>query len=348
MRTIETGTLTVKVDGRPYATCNTAHRAALAYLQANDPDGTLVIRMVETNGGWGFMLIDSAPAGPAIVIDPADDDAIPDVKRPATVDETLAAEAEAEAKRAKGRERYAARKRSALARIVATVKAESETAVAVAEPARTVPRGWDVIEPHDDDADGPADAKMSGNAVRILRTYHAATPEEMAEGMTWYRTAAQEIRRRLVPLGVTFRQACGIVAALSPQTPWARNILYAERCCRGENTPATGDRRRLAESIRDGADPVKVVKGLKTGEFLACLLDQRTDRVCIDGHAYSIWVGRRIETSKVPTLRASDHAIIREDYQSAAYAAGVRPHQMQAITWLAWRRLHAVRRDRPQ
>ena len=74
-------------------------------------------------------------------------------------------------------------------------------------------------------------------------------------------------------------------------------------------------------------------------------VDQGTDAVCIDGHAYSSWAGIRYATSKRPRISNRECHVIADDYREAAGHVGIKPHQMQAINWLAWRRLHDVRRE---
>src|SRR4051794_22176224 len=79
-------------------------------------------------------------------------------------------------------------------------------------------------------ADTPTDAhhrdlNMSPNTSNILRCYWRARPDELHEGHMWYSQAADEACRRIPDRGREIILA--IVAALSPQTPWARNIQYA-------------------------------------------------------------------------------------------------------------------------
>jgi hypothetical protein len=185
--------------------------------------------------------------------------------------------------------------------------------------------------------------KMSRHALNILRVYHRAHPLELHSGLTWYANAAEEIEARLP---VERRTGCGVVAALSPQTAWERNIYYAELLCGGVDPPSTGARIALARSIFHGADPVAAVRGPKTSAFLACLLDQSTDAVCVDGHAYSVWLGRRVATSAAPCITPKLHGIIAADYRVAADAVGIAPHAMQATTWEVWRRIHPRTKSR--
>jgi hypothetical protein len=65
----------------------------------------------------------------------------------------------------------------------------------------------------------------------------------------------------------------------------------------------------------------------------------------VDGHAYAIWAGERIATTKTPKISAKLYASISADYIQAAdtinavTGASYSAAQVQAITWLAWRRM---------
>jgi hypothetical protein len=69
--------------------------------------------------------------------------------------------------------------------------------------------------------------------------------------------------------------------------------------------------------------------------------------VCIDGHAYSIWAGETIRTTKTPKIGPRLYEQIARDYTAAAALIGSHapsheipsPAQLQAITWLTHRRL---------
>src|SRR4051794_11594518 len=184
---------------------------------------------------------------------------------------------------------------------------------------------------------------MNPNVANILRTFYSATLDEVHHGMNWYAQASGEACRRIPdrPRDVVL----GIVAALSPQTAWARNIRYAEHLIYKGDCPSTKARKATARDILGGARPVDRLGGNKVRAFYVCLMNQDCDEVCVDGHAYSCWFGERIETSKTPKIGNRLYRVIADDYREAARILGVKPHQVQAVTWLAWRRLHNVRRE---
>jgi hypothetical protein len=185
------------------------------------------------------------------------------------------------------------------------------------------------------------------NVQNILNTLKMATPGQYEYGRNWYSRASAEIRRRLYWLPM--ETACGMVAALSPQTPWARNIRYAEALAMSGGCPSTRQRRDKALSILRGEATPRGVLNASTNNygkersFFECLLDPaNTQFVAVDGHAWSIWAGRRVHTSRTPHFHYGE---VAQAYFEAADIAGLTGCQTQAITWITWRHLHRVRRE---
>ena len=131
-------------------------------------------------------------------------------------------------------------------------------------------------------------------------------------------------------------------------------MLDAERLCR---TFAAGTlidaealkvstfngNKRKALQILSGDQPLDVLGGLKVRAFYACILGDAG--VCIDGHAYAIWLGDYVPTTKTPKISAKLYSSISAAYGQAAetingimgtsYSAA----QIQAITWTVWQRI---------
>lgn len=184
---------------------------------------------------------------------------------------------------------------------------------------------------------------MNPNVAHILRCFWKAKPDELHHGLTWYTQAAGEACRRIPDYDRD--TVLGVVAALSPQTAWARNIRYAELLIYQGRCPSTGARMKTANDILAGASPAERLGGNKVRAFFECLRDQECGAVCVDGHAFSCWSGERIVTSKTPRIGDKLYGVIADDYREAAHIVGVRPHQVQAVTWVTWRRLHGVRQE---
>ena len=99
-------------------------------------------------------------------------------------------------------------------------------------------------------------------------------------------------------------------------------------------------------NIDDHAD---ILKGRKITAFYQCIIGCK-DSCCIDGHAYSIWFGDRLTMKQVPNIGKRLYAEICSDYVEAAEILretgsrfeNLTAYEVQAITWVTWRRLHGI------
>lgn len=188
---------------------------------------------------------------------------------------------------------------------------------------------------------------MNVRCLNLLATYHKANAAEICDGQLWYRDRNCEANRLAEENGLTIRQTAGIIAAVSPGLRWEKNVECAERIIRGESLNGLGVRWyngvRKAERILAGHDPDVVLKGNKVRAFASCIVNPSDSvAVCIDGHAYAIWCGRRIPLDDVPPLNNRLYHRIAGDYVFVAKVLSIRPCQLQAVTWCCWRRLHNV------
>lgn len=189
------------------------------------------------------------------------------------------------------------------------------------------------------------------NSSRIVEVWNMATHAEFVEGMTWYENAHNEA---LNLDAENPDRAAGVVAALSPQCGWNRNLNLARRAYEsGEATGTIGACCRKATEILNGKDWRETLGGDKVRAF-AALISDPTDptTVCVDRHAFDVAVGR-------PTNDESRKALTRKGvYESFAAAyrraaatisretgENVTPAQVQAVTWVVWRRFKGADRD---
>lgn len=188
----------------------------------------------------------------------------------------------------------------------------------------------------------------------ILAVFFAANSAERLNGAQWYADALAFCTDVAQTTGLSISTIAGVVAALSPNNKWARNQQDAEQICRAFSAGTIDDaaaikaatfhaNKRKALQILAGDQPLDVLGGLKVRAFYNCILGNPA--VCIDGHAYAIYMGQCVPTTKTPTISAKLYASISEAYQQAAdtintvtgesYSAA----QIQAITWTVWQRI---------
>jgi hypothetical protein len=196
----------------------------------------------------------------------------------------------------------------------------------------------------------------------ILGTFYLSSEAERISGRRWYQqahTAALDLSGKYPVSVVT---AAGVISALSPNNSWHRNLLDADALidCFYEHGPYVASRVKVStfgNNLQKALtilklqhptveDVVTILNGRKITAFCRCILGSQTD-VCVDGHAYSIWAGETIRTYNTPKIDTRLYDQIASDYTIAAALIGSHvpareipsPVQLQAITWLAHRRL---------
>jgi hypothetical protein len=199
------------------------------------------------------------------------------------------------------------------------------------------------------------------NTRHIAAMLALASQSELADGIEWYARAERLGHRLSREYGCTFEQAVGVIAALSPNNQWARNCQDAEAMIQawavGAN-PLTvtvctyGAMRAKAASILALASPEReTIAGILNGRKITAFflsITGRTDAVCVDGHAYAIWLGQRVPTTKTPALGVRLYADIARAYRVVAKRSAalcgetLTPAQVQAVTWVTYRRLMGV------
>jgi hypothetical protein len=188
----------------------------------------------------------------------------------------------------------------------------------------------------------------------ILAVFFKATDLETINGAEWYPAANHAAQIMAARYSVTIETVAGVIAALSPNNKWERNLTDADSMIRaysmgGHNAAdsikvGTYNANKIkALAILSGNDCLQILGGLKVRAFYDCIL--AGDSVCVDGHAYAIWTGGYIPTTKTPKITPKLYEAIAADYRLAAATinsilqAEYSAAQIQAITWLTWRRI---------
>ena len=204
-------------------------------------------------------------------------------------------------------------------------------------------------------------AQLSVNAREIVAKFTLATSQEVQLGCDWYRSAFQIADRISDKYGLPTETVAGVIAALSPNNRWERNIIDAENiikcwaaggtdedvlavtCC----TYSTMKQKALDILTRD-IPIVEILNGPKIIEFFNCITNPMLNDVCIDGHAYSVWFGQRLTMKQVPNIGKKLRQQIKTDYVDACtfineeLNESFTPADIQAITWVAHKRIHNV------
>lgn len=155
-------------------------------------------------------------------------------------------------------------------------------------------------------------------------------------GLSWY-SDALSMCRTWRPRDTEY--AVAVVATLSPRCPWPRNIELASRYLRGLPIRVMGVTHKKLDRLRGERHPFPSLTGLKVRGFYGAILSGgQGEDVCVDRHAYSIYLGRTSSDKETNILqRPVEYDRVATAYREAARNFGVTPPQCQAITWVWWR-----------
>ena len=213
--------------------------------------------------------------------------------------------------------------------------------------------------------DHPVDHK------NIVKRFKSATPEEIRQGMNWYKDAHHTMKALAKDTKVSNHQMAGLISNYSPQTYWHTNIITAARVARekkaaggpGGGVMASTVQKTAAQRMLDGEHYNDVLDGHKTRAF-AHLIEHGGDqhqnnpqhpdykpRVVIDRHAHSAASGARLSDmafGRAGLKSKKKYGAVEQAYVDAAahlskkHGMQIHPHQVQAVTWLAQQRLNSV------
>lgn len=188
-----------------------------------------------------------------------------------------------------------------------------------------------------------------------------ASETDMHEGKEWYQRAYDLAVRLMHVYDLTLGQTIGVIAALSPNNKWERNCQDAEAlikahwlgsdpklvkvCTFNKNKDKALEILNLDSDDEDLGDKIQsILSGRKVVAFYRCISGFK-DTVCVDGHAYAIWLGERIPTTKTPSISKTLYDTITRAYVNVAKDSHgicgeiLTPAQVQAVTWVTYRRL---------
>ena len=158
-----------------------------------------------------------------------------------------------------------------------------------------------------------------------LALVEVASIAEIARAATWY-SEAQDIARELSirynePLD---RVAC-VIAAFSPRTTWAKNVVNAQNFLAGETVPTLTNNVNMARNgLRDG---FTALKGRKTNAF-AHNIAGYSNYVTVD-----VWMIRAAGYNRLDANKGM-YDLISDVVIDLASLYGITPMQMQALIWI--------------
>lgn len=178
--------------------------------------------------------------------------------------------------------------------------------------------------------------------------YALATPDEIASGRAWYDSARETIVQWANASGRSVANVAALVAVLSPQCDWERNLAAAFALLNGDTvgagplpTSVEKARRVLDENLTDTRAVMPT--GNKVAAFAANLAGDN-DAVTIDTHM--VEASRNSPDAIASFPKDAAYAQLAFAVKLAADEVAESPAALQAIVWVVWKRLHPAGRKR--
>mgnify|MGYP003147202431 FL=1 len=189
----------------------------------------------------------------------------------------------------------------------------------------------------------------------ITSVYRDADETQHAEGLLWYDNAQKAAYRIALTHDVPVYIAVAVIAALSPNNKWTRNIVNADALIgafiRGDGVlsvkVSTYNKMKqkawdILAARPDYDDAKRMLKGQKITSFFMDIMGEFN--VTIDGHARNIAYGERVGlTDDRTNIGVREYRALQAAYEEAARRVGLMPYQLQAITWRVWRDRHNIK-----
>jgi len=204
------------------------------------------------------------------------------------------------------------------------------------------------VDPHGRWDKNLAQQQFQAHVSNIMDKYRQASPEMLKGGHEWY-NRAHDIANTLGKGNV--ERGAGVIAALSPQTGWGRNIDLATELFQHGTASHTEDNLNKALRIHAGEDPREVLGGHKVRSFYENIVNpSNPNPVTIDRHAHDIAVGIPFRGTATPENMPGKANVdlglsamgrykhFEQAYKHASNELGIElPHKVQATTWVQHR-----------
>jgi len=189
----------------------------------------------------------------------------------------------------------------------------------------------------------------------IIAIYKLAKPSEIKHGLTWYVNANSDCKEIAEKLELPLHIVIGVVSALSPNNKWERNIINAEDLCTAFINGQDMDSIKVStyhkmkekawsilETMPTYDETIEILNGKKIVSFFRNISGDETD-ITIDGHARNIYYNdKQGLTTPNTNIKKNEYKDIQKAYLRASKKLGIKAYELQAITWVAWRRIHGI------
>ena len=181
-------------------------------------------------------------------------------------------------------------------------------------------------------------------ANRIDKTFKLATEQEIEDGMQWY-CEAREFSRDMAKLANKSRQQIAqLISLFSPKKEWGQNKKEVKSFILEEMygiKPIKGyfmTKKGMAEAREILHTDYRIPDHrTKTWSFADNIADNESNAITIERHAIKVAYGQ--ESSKEILITAKRYRQARTAYARVAEKYGLKGYELQAITWLTYKRI---------
>lgn len=197
---------------------------------------------------------------------------------------------------------------------------------------------------------------MTDFVTNILTCYGMATRQEKLDGLQWYNRARRDCRKVAKTKNLSLMKVVGVVAASSPNLGWPKNVPTAEQIIDAhsaqidheniEGCMAYKPNRLKGYKVLDGVNRYAAILKTLNGPKISAFFDNIMggDSVTVDGHARNIAYAERVGLkSNAANIGKAEYLNIAMAYRDAAAILGIKACDLQAITWVTWRRIHGIK-----
>lgn len=185
------------------------------------------------------------------------------------------------------------------------------------------------------------DRRIPELANTLTKLYGDATTADIALGEQWYPKARVVVTEWSEHYSTPIATVACVIAALSPQNEWSRNLIQADDILAGRPVSIGGIRANIDKAYRiyrDSAESTLAYfpQGPKVASFALNLAGNDT-AVTVDTHAMQAAVGDVTANYRLPW---QPYMAFASAYEIAANRVSRPAATFQAIIWHTWKRLH--------
>ena len=189
----------------------------------------------------------------------------------------------------------------------------------------------------------------------IIAIYKLAKPSEIYDGLSWYINANKDCQEIADKFKTPLHIVVGVLSALSPNNKYERNVQNANDLIdvfmNGNDmdsikvsTYHTMKQKAwsILQQMPSYDETLVILNGQKIKSFFRNIMGDETE-ITIDGHARNIYYNdRQGLTAPNSNVGKLEYAKIQKAYQRASKKLGIKAYELQAITWVTWKRIHNI------